>query len=131
MFLSPPRKFFLSPYSKSCRIIFMGSKDFLLMKSLAALPTHNHIHLFNSCFYSQMPLLPANFRKNSRIFASPKHFSPSYQRVPGCSYTPYSAMPNSRPSKLLSFSSYWSFNLSKGDKTSVRGEILSIRLRVE
>ncbi|KAL8508285.1 hypothetical protein ACS0TY_018756 [Phlomoides rotata] len=92
MFLLQPRKFLLSPYSKSCRIIYMGSKEFLLMKSLATLPTHKHIHLLNSSSYSQTLLLPSYCRNNSRIFASPKHFSPSYQRC-----TPYSAMPIRTP----------------------------------
>ncbi|KAL8508284.1 hypothetical protein ACS0TY_018756 [Phlomoides rotata] len=74
------RKFLLSPYSKSCRIIYMGSKDFLFR--------NKHIHLLNL----KTPLLPSDCRENSRIYAPPKHFSPSYQ-----SCTPYSAMPIRTP----------------------------------
>ncbi|KAL8512851.1 hypothetical protein ACS0TY_019114 [Phlomoides rotata] len=74
------RKFLLSPYSKSCRIIYMGSKDFLLR--------NKHIHLLNL----KTLLLPSDCRENSRIYAPPKHFSPIYQ-----SCTPYSAMPIRTP----------------------------------
>ncbi|KAI3455895.1 hypothetical protein Pfo_012558 [Paulownia fortunei] len=89
MLLLPQRKLFLSPYSKSSRFFFMGSKNFLLLKCSASPPTHAHIHSLHSCSSSsQTHFFHSSSRKNPILFASPKHFSPVYQRASGYSYTP-------------------------------------------
>ncbi|XP_042020452.1 twinkle homolog protein, chloroplastic/mitochondrial-like isoform X1 [Salvia splendens] len=101
MLFTPPRKLLLSPYSKSGRIIVMGSKNFLLLKSPAAPATYACLHSLHDSLSSSSTLRTFIFdsytRKCSRLFASPKQLQLSYQRANGYSFTPYAAMPIPRP----------------------------------
>ncbi|KAG6392125.1 hypothetical protein SASPL_146335 [Salvia splendens] len=99
MFFLPPRKFLLSPSSKSSRVIAMGSKNFLLQKSPAAPATYACLHsLHDSSNSSPRTLLFDSYsRKCSRLFAIPKQLQLNYLRANGYSYTPYAAMPIPRP----------------------------------
>ncbi|KAK6150165.1 hypothetical protein DH2020_017690 [Rehmannia glutinosa] len=103
MLLSPQRKLLLSPYSNCSRIIFMGSKNFLLLKSSAIPATHARILSLHSCSScSQTYSFHSNSAKNVIVFASRKHVPAIYQKASGYSYTPFAAMPIPRPSKCSS-----------------------------
>ncbi|KAK6123823.1 hypothetical protein DH2020_042424 [Rehmannia glutinosa] len=98
MLLSPQRKLLLSPYSNCSRIIFMGSKNFLLLKSSAIPATHARILSLHSCSScSQTYSFHSNSAKNLIVFASRKHVPAIYQKASGYSYTPFAAMPIPRP----------------------------------
>ncbi|PIM97971.1 putative mitochondrial DNA helicase twinkle [Handroanthus impetiginosus] len=107
MLLLPQRKLFLSPNSSSSRIIFMGSKNFLLSKSSTT--PHEHIRLPHccscSCSSSRNQFFHSNNRKNLIRFAPLKHFSPLYQRASGYSYRPHAALPIPRPIPGVNFES--------------------------
>lgn len=120
MLFTPPRKLLLTPSSKSGRIIVMGSKNFLLLKSPAAPATYACLHDSSSSSLSSSSssslrtfIFDSYTRKCSRLFASPKQLQLSYQRANGYSFTPYAAMPIPRPSEcLLMFYLIFSANIS-------------------
>ncbi|KAL6502164.1 hypothetical protein OROHE_024757 [Orobanche hederae] len=96
MFLLPTKKLFLSSYSHCSRIILMGSKNFLLLKSspTAATPARIVPHpTCSSCLQSHS----FHSRGNLSLPAFPKHFPAIYQKAAGYSFTPYAAMPIPRP----------------------------------
>ncbi|KAL6567229.1 hypothetical protein OROGR_000897 [Orobanche gracilis] len=96
MFLLPKKKLFLSSYSQCSRIILMGSKNFLLLKSSPTAATHARIvpsPTCSSCLQSHS----FHSRRNLSLPAFPKHFPAIYHKAAGYSFTPYAAMPIHRP----------------------------------
>lgn len=104
MLLLPQGKLFLGSRSN----IFMGSKNFLLLKFSATPAAYARIRLLDpSCpCSSQIGFFHSSSRKSQILFASPKLLSPIYQRSSGYSYRPSAVMAIPRPSKFSSFSCY-------------------------
>ncbi|XP_022845854.1 twinkle homolog protein, chloroplastic/mitochondrial isoform X2 [Olea europaea var. sylvestris] len=93
MLLLPQSRLFLNTNSNCNRVIFMGSKHLLLLKSTLTPVKHTHTHLAHFSSTSQ-PQLFSTHRKNIAFStSSPKPISPIHRMTSGlCSY-PHAAMP--------------------------------------
>ncbi|XP_022845867.1 twinkle homolog protein, chloroplastic/mitochondrial-like [Olea europaea var. sylvestris] len=97
MLLLPQSRLFLSTNSNCNRVIFMGSKHMLLLKSTLTPGTHTHTYVAHFSSSSQ-PQFFSTHRKNIAFStSSPRPISPIHRMTSGLSYYPHALMPKPRP----------------------------------